>query len=383
VDGRYSANSTSDLRPEALDRFVADNITLTRLLANDPHRKLPDPGRYANRHGGDLQLFDEEGAARITAVELRRRAEQQEQAARSTKEDVKIVSVTGTAYDSLSESAMATSNGMEGSRQGTSFGLYTVVSAQDRGDRKPMGYHYVNRRRLADLPSVEVVGQEAVRRVMMELGAKPEKSGLYPCVIENRVVGRLLGGFRGPLSGNAIQQRRSFLADKLGKKIAAPVLTIVDDPWRPGGMASMTYDSEGMSTIRRPIIEKGVLKSFYLDTYYASKLGKEATIGSSTNLVFDLGNRDLAGLLRAMKRGILITGFSGGNSNSATGDFSIGIRGQWIEDGKPVRPVAEMNLAGNHLKFWANLVELGNDPHLSSATLAPSLRFKAVQFSGA
>jgi PmbA protein len=83
-----------------------------------------------------------------------------------------------------------------------------------------------------------------------------------------------------------------------------------------------------------------------------------------------------------MGRGILITGFSGGNANAATGDFSIGIRGLWIEGGKIVRPVAEMNLAGNHLTFWSGLRELGNDPFRSSSTVAPSLRFGPVQFSG-
>jgi PmbA protein len=226
------------------------------------------------------------------------------------------------------------------------------------------------------------LGREATRRALQELGAKPEKSGEYACVLENRIVGRLLGGMIRPLGGNAIQQRRSFLADKLGQKIAAGRLSIVDDPLLVGGLASRPYDSEGMSAVRRPVLERGVLKGFFLDTYYASKLGKEATIGRPTNLVFSPGKRDLPALLKAMRRGILVTGFSGGNANAATGDFSIGIRGMWIENGKPVRPVSEMNLAGNHLTFWKRLQELGSDPFRSSSTVAPSLRFAPVQFSG-
>ena len=137
-----------------------------------------------------------------------------------------------------------------------------------------------------------------------------------------------------------------------------------------------------MSLKKMPVFEKGVLRTFFLDTYYASKLEMEPTTGGQSNLVFSTGDKDLEGLLKVMGRGILVTGFSGGNSNSATGDFSIGIRGQWIEDGKIVRPVAEMNLAGNHLKFWKKLVELGGDPNPYSSWRTPSLRFDKIQLSG-
>ena len=137
-----------------------------------------------------------------------------------------------------------------------------------------------------------------------------------------------------------------------------------------------------MASVKRPIIEKGVLKTFLLDTYYASKLNMEPTTSGVSNAVFSYGDKDLDGLLKAMGKGILITGFSGGNSNSATGDFSIGIRGLWIENGKPSRPIAEMNMAGNHLIFWNKLVEMGSDAYLNASVRCPSLRFDKVQFSG-
>ena len=83
-----------------------------------------------------------------------------------------------------------------------------------------------------------------------------------------------------------------------------------------------------------------------------------------------------------MDRGILVTGFNGGNSNNTTGDFSFGIQGHLVEGGKLVRPVSEMNLAGNHLRFWKALEETGNDPFPYSPNRTPSLRFAPVQFSG-
>jgi PmbA protein len=382
VDGRYSAHTTSDLRPAALERFLDGAVAMTRVLEPDPHRKLPDPARYGGRHEGDLGLLDAAAAGALTAQERRRAAASLEAAARACPEKDKIISVTGTFSDTLSESVLVNSNGMEGERRGTSFFVVAQTSVRGKGNRKPSAYAYASRRRRADLPALVDLGQEATRRALQELGAGPEKSGRYACVLENRVVGRLLWGLIGPLTGNAIQQKRSFLADKLGHRLAAPLLDITDDPLLVGGLSSRPYDSEGMSAVRRPILARGVLRSFFLDTYYASKLSQEPTIGGPTNLVFSTGKGDLPALLRAMGRGILVTGFSGGNANAATGDFSIGVRGLWIEKGAVVRPVAEMNLAGNHLTFWRALRELGNDAFRSSSFVTPSLRFGPVQFSG-
>ncbi|MBI4701288.1 MAG: TldD/PmbA family protein [Deltaproteobacteria bacterium] len=382
VDGRYSANSTSDLRPEAVARLLDETTAATRLLAPDAHRKLAPPARYAGRFAGELGIWDEAGAAATSGAERRRLAQALEQAARSGPEAAEIISVTAGAGDEAAEAAMVCSNGMEGTVRSSSFSLWAETTVRDRGDRKPEGWWQAVTRERGKLPGVEQVGREATRRALADRGAKPEKSGKYPCVIEAFVAGRLLGDLLGPLGGQAIQQKRSFLADKLGKKIAGEALTITDDPWLVGGLGSRPYDPEGMSTQRRPLVERGVLRSFLLDTYYASKLGQEPTTGATTNLVFASGKRDLAALLAAMGKGILVTGFSGGNANAATGDFSIGIRGQWIEGGKPVRALAEMNLAGNHLDLWSRLLEPGADPYPYAALRCPSLRFGPVQFSG-
>ena len=382
VDGRYSSNSSSDLRPEALDDFLKEAVAMTRVLAEDKHRKLPDPARFKDRFEGDLKVFDQAGAEAVTAVNRRQTAKDLEAAARSGPKADQIISVTSSCSDTVSESAKVTSNGMEGIRQSSTFVVFTETSVKDEGGRKPEGWYYAVTRRRDELPPVEKVGGEATRRAFMDVGAKPEKSGEYDCIIENRVAARLMGGLLGPLSGRSIQQKRSFLADKMGQDVLGKVLTITDDPFVVGGLGSRTYDGEGMSLKKMPVFEKGVLRTFYLDTYYASKLGKQPTTGGQSNLVFAGGDKDLEGLLKAMGKGILVTGFSGGNSNSATGDFSVGIRGQWIENGKIVRPVAEMNLAGNHLEFWKKLAELGNDPNPYSSWRSPSLRFEKIQFSG-
>jgi len=382
VDGRYSLNSTSDLRPEALGPFLDETIAATRALALDPHRKLPDPKRYAGRFTGDLKLYDELGVAAVNAEVRQRVARELEQALRAAPGATELISATTGAGNVVEENTMVCSNGMEASTRGTYFWIYADASVRDQGDRKPIGSWSAVVRKKAKLPSVESIAQEALRRALVARRSKSEKSDKYPCVVEAAVTPRLLGDLLGPLGGQAIQQKRSFLADKLGKKVGSDLLTITDDPLLPEGLSSTTFDGDGMSTMRRPIVERGVLKTFLLDNYYASKLGTEPTTGGASNLVLPKGKRDLAGLCAAMGKGILVTGFLGGNLNWATGTFSLGIRGQWVEGGKPVHAVSEMNLSGNAIELWSRLLELGNDPYLYSSCRCPSLRFDRLQFSG-
>jgi PmbA protein len=382
VSGRYTSHNTSDLRPEALESFIANAIAMTRLLAPDPHRKLPDPVRYADRFRGDLGTDDPAGAASLDGAQRRRRAQGLVEAARSAPGADKIVSANSSWGDVEYETALATSNGMAAAERGTAFFCTAIVTVRDEEDRKPRDYWSTVGLILNQLESLDEVGRQSTRRAIARLGARPVKTGSYPCVIENRVAGQPIGNLLSPLTGGLIQQQRSCLADKLGAQIGNSLLTITDEPHLKGGFSSSSFDAEGMATRRMPVFEAGVLKNFYLDTYYASKLAQEPTTGGSSNLVFPAGTRDLAGLLKAMGTGILITEFRGGNSNDATGDFSTGVSGHWVENGELVHPIAEMNLAGNHLTLWKLLAELGNDPYLYSATRVPSLRFTELQFSG-
>ena len=159
-------------------------------------------------------------------------------------------------------------------------------------------------------------------------------------------------------------------------------MTIVDDPFIVSGRGSRLFDGEGMATELRSVVDAGILKTYYIDTYYAGKLDMEATSGSTTNLVFEPGEKDLEGMLADIDRGILVTGFNGGNSNGATGDFSYGIEGFLVEKGTLVKPVAEMNITGNFKSLWQNLVAVGSDVDPSRSWRMPSLVFDRVDFSG-
>jgi len=184
------------------------------------------------------------------------------------------------------------------------------------------------------------------------------------------------------LNGYAIQQKQSFLIGMKGMRIGSDLMNIIDDPFIISGRGSTLFDREGMATEKRSVVENGILKTYYIDTYYGKKLEMEATTGGTTNIVLNQGDKDLKGLLASIDRGILVTGFNGGNSNGATGDFSYGIEGFLVEKGELVRPVAEMNITGNFKHLWNNLVAVGSDVDTSRSWRLPSLVFDNVDFSG-
>jgi PmbA protein len=146
---------------------------------------------------------------------------------------------------------------------------------------------------------------------------------------------------------------------------------------------SAGFDRDGFPSRRRVMIDKGVLKEFFVDWYHSRKLGCEPTTGWPTNVIVPPGSRSLAEIMKSLGRGIVVTEFLGGNSNSTTGDASVGIVSYLFENGARTQAVAEMNIADNQLKLWPRLIEVANDPWMYSAWRTPSLVFKDVVVSGA
>jgi PmbA protein len=381
VDGRYASASTSDLRPEALAPFVAESIAVARTLAQDPFRGLAEPSLYGGQAAADLKLLDarygevtsEQRLALVKAIET---------ACRSVKGSEAIVSVTSGVSDILSETALVTSNGFSGSRADTQFWAGADVSVKDPDGRKPEESAYMGRRFVGELPGASEIGTTAARRALSRVGARKADSAVLPMVLDNRAAGRLVGSLFQALSGGALQQKRSFLEGKLGQEVGSARLDVADDPLVVKGLGSRLYDGEGIAAKRMPVFTGGVLRSYYLDTYYARKLKMAPTTAGQSNLSWTLGPKSQAELLSGVEDGILVTSFLGGNSNSATGDFSFGVAGFRIRDGKKAEPVSEMNVSGNHLEVWRRLAAVGNDPYEYSTLRTPTLVFDGVQFAG-
>jgi PmbA protein len=381
VDGRYAAITSSDLRPDALERFIADGVAMTKTLAPDPFRALPDPALYAGQAAVDLQLEDP-AYATVSPEQRRRLAQELENAARAVKGADAILSVTTGFSDTRAESVRVHSNGFRGARVDTSFWTSAQVSVKDGDGRRPEDYSAAGVRFLGELPAAATVGREAAERALGRLGAKKGASAVLTMAVESRAAGRLVGFLLGPLGAQALQQKRSFWEGRQGSLVASDKLTLLDDPLLPKGFGSRLFDGEGLAAKRLPLFEKGVLRSYYVDTYYGKKLQMAPTTAGTSNAAWALGDKGKDALLAEMKDGVLVTGFLGGNSNGTTGDFSLGVQGYRVRDGRIAEPVAEMNIAGNHLELWKRLAAVGNDPYAYSTLRTPTLVFEGVQFAG-
>lgn len=379
VDNKYSSISTNRLNnKEELAKFIEEAIAGTRYLAEDPARTLPDSSRYYMGGGADLKTLDGDFASVDPQQKVKDAFDLEKEVLGS---DERIVSVTTSYRDGLYGNVMVASNGFEGDTQNSYYSLYATVSVQD-GDARPRGFWGESAIFNRELER-EGIGKTALKKALDKLGQKKIASGKMPMIVENRqVAGQIVRPLISALNGSAIQQKNSFLIDMIGKQIGSGLLTIEDDPFIISGRGSRHFDGEGVAMKKRTIVDGGVLRSYYIDTYYGNKLEMEPNSGETTNLVFKPGEKDLDGLLAEISRGILVTGFNGGNSNGSTGDFSYGIEGFLVEKGELIQPVAEMNITGNFKEIWNNLVAVGSDVWTQSSWMMPTLVFDKIDFSG-
>lgn len=378
VDGKYGSYSTNRLDKKELESFIRNGIDSTRYLAEDEARVLPDSSRYYKGGKPDLQQFDDKfytlnpddkvDIARAAAEEV-------------LGKDERIISVGSSYSDGEGASYRLTSNGFEGESKSTWFAVSADVAVKGEGEARPSSSWY-DSAMFYDKLIKSGIGTKALERVLKKLGQRKAASGKYTMVLDPMNSGQLLSPLLNALYGSALQQKSSFLLNKLNTKVGSDKLNLMDEPHLIGARGARYFDNEGVATERRPIFENGTLKTYFIDTYNSKKMGVEPTISSPSLLVLQPGNKDLDGLVADVQKGILVTGFNGGNSNKSTGDFSYGIEGFLIENGKLVQPVNEMNVTGNMITLWYSLVAVGNDPRVSSSWRIPSLVFEGVDFSG-
>jgi PmbA protein len=379
VDGRYSGHTTNDLRRDSLGSFIRKAVAMTKYLSEDPHRKLPDPKYYRDIKEMDLEILDES----YDSIQADQRVElvSNLQTTMAGKSD-KIISSTAGYSDSDSEAIKVHTNGFEGVTRSTNYSYWVEVTVDGGDGGMYHDWRQANVRHLSDLPEAETLAAGAFDGALAKMGQTKIASGVYDMIVWNRAAGNPLYAMRGPMGGRALQQKRSFLDGKLGEQIASDKLTLIDDPFVKRGLGSAAYNGEGMAARKRTLIEKGVLKEYLINCYYANKLGVEPTGGGTFNLTFEYGDQSLDEIVGTVERGILVNGFIGGNTNGTTGDYSWGASGMLIENGKIVKPVNEMNISGNLIGLWNNLVAVGNDPYMHSSLRRPCLHFKDVQFAG-
>ena len=378
VDGRYALYSTNRLNKKELERYIANGVEATRYLEKDEFRRLPQPALYYKGDGKGLDTYDNDVEKVSVDDKL---ALIKSATAEVYDSDPRLISVASGYDDGASNTFMVSSNGFEGESNTTYFNISASTSMKGDGDARPSDYWYDSSIFWNKLQK-QGIGKMAFDRTLRKLGQEKIDSGVFPMLIDNTLTARLLSPVISALYGNSIQQKNSFLINKIGERITSEKFTLTDDPHIPQARGARWFDNEGTATQKRTVIDKGVLRTYYIDTYSGGKLNMEPTVQSPSVLICEPGNKNFDQLLASMKRGIWVTGFNGGNSNSTTGDFSFGIEGFLVENGKTIKPVNEMNITGNLLTLWKNVIEIGNDPRLNSSWRMPSIIFDGISFSG-
>lgn len=232
--------------------------------------------------------------------------------------------------------------------------------------------------------SAEEIAREAAHRVTRMIGAEKIPSENMPVVFERDQAAMLLGFLAGCVDGGNIYRQQSYLAGKLGEKIGADALTVIDDGLLPNGPGSKPFDGEGVPARRTVVVEKGVLKSYLLDTYSARKLEMNSTGNGSgaNNLYIRPGPSTPEEIIASVKRGLLLTDTMAFGLESTTGNISKGAFGLLIENGEVTRPVAEITISSTLAEVLKNITMIGNDLRHDGSIVSPTLLVSEVSIGG-
>ena len=453
IDGKYGTYSTNLLENEQLEDFVRRAVDATRMLTRDEFRKLPEASRCERNavDGVELGLYDP-AYAEITPRQRTEMAmagsifpgddvqknvpgdatdDASDNASYNASYDARvtdaapyrIISEECEWNDSVDDNYLIDSQGFEGRHTETSFSFWTEVTICAEDGKKYSGYSWKASTRLKDV-SAAGCSQEALEKAVAQMNPKRVRSGKKTMVVDCNASSRLVSPLLSALSASAIQQKNSFLEGCLGKKVFSQDFYLDDLARTPGKAGSRLFDTEGVATADRVVIEGGVVRMFFVNTYMAGKTGLEPTIEGvsrpvvrpfsvipdDTSVIPDLiGNlndksrltdsRSQPGMterkaqpimmetlsrediMRLCGEGILVTGFNGGNCNQTTGDFSYGIEGFLFRKGRIVHPVKEMVITGNMTDLWGSIIAAGTDAREGTRWQIPTLAFKDVTFN--
>ena len=388
--GKASAGaSTSDLSRQSVDGLVDEAVALARLTAPDPVAGLPDPGEFASTIP-DLDLEDPDGH-RLTPEEKIAIAQHAEAAALDA--DPRITNSEGAEFfERHARYAYATSEGFFAAYPTSSFSLTVSPVASSNGEMQRDSWYSTARRR-SRLDPPEEVGRIAARRVLRRLGARKVKTVEVPVIFDPETAASLLRSLAGAAAGPGLYRGTSFLLKRLGTRVAAPGVTVVDDGTIAGGVGSRPFDGEGLPIKKTVLVNAGMLDSYLLDTYSGRKLGLPSThhaarngggVGvSTTNLYLTAGETSPEELIGSVKSGLYVTELIGFGVNMVNGDYSRGAVGLWIENGELAYPVEEVTVAGNLLTMFQAVDGIGNDLVLRDRTSAPTVRISHMVVAGA
>jgi len=349
--------STSDLSPQALKDTVAAACNIAKYTAKDDFCGLADADLMAS-NVNDLDLHHPWDLSVDEAVLIAKQCEEAALAVDTRINNSEGASVsTGTGFFAYSNS-----HGFTGGYPSSRHGISCSVIAES-GDSMQRDYWYATARAPEDLQSAIEIGKLAGERTVKRLNSRKIKTCQVPVLFEAPLASGLISTLISAVSGGNLYRKSSFLLNSLGQQIASPLLNINEEPHIKKGLASSPFDNEGVSTMSRQLVKDGVLQGYVLSSYSARKLGLKTTgnAGGNHNLIVQSGGLDLAGLLKEMGTGLLVTELLGHGLNMVTGDYSRGAAGYWVENGVIVHPVEEITIASNMAEMLKMIVAVGND----------------------
>jgi PmbA protein len=387
---RVASTSSSDLTPDGIERLVKGAVSLAHVTSVDPFAGLPEPGEFGSL-SGDLGLSFDDVYSLPTEERIAwaRRAE-----AAALAVDSRLVNSDGASFDAATgHMIFANSRGFLGEYSSSFCSLVVSPIAQGSGGEMQRDYWWSQARAFRDLEQPEDVGREAARRTLRMLDARRVPTQQVPVVFAPEIARGLVGSIFGAASGDAIYRGASIFAGRLGEQIAAESVTVVDDGTIPGGSGTSPFDAEGLPTRRTVIVERGILRSYILNTYTGRKLGMKSTGNAgrglagnpyidSGNLFLEAGSQSVDEILGGIERGLYVTRLMGQGVNLVTGDYSRGAAGLWIENGRLAYPVHEITIAGNLKQMLRNISAVGSDLVFRGSTAAPTLRIDGMTIAG-
>lgn len=385
VGKKQAIVSSSDRSPEALAQMTERAVAMARSVPEDQYAGIADPSEIAKSFP-DLDLYD---AAELAVEKMNAMADTAEGAARA----VKGVTNSEGAECTVSRETVyyAASNGFAGAFSSSGFSLsVSVIAGEDTG--METDYDFDSAAFLKDMKDPAIIGKNAGERAVRALNPRKGPTRRLPVVFDRRVSGGLVGSLSGAISGTSVARGTTFLKDKMGEKIFAEGITVVDDPFMKRGLRSHPFDAEGIAPQKRNIIDNGVLTGWLLDLSSARQLKLKTTGNASrsassppspkpSNFYMLAGGKSVEELIGDIEEGFFVTQMMGSGANMVTGDYSRGARGFWIEKGRISYPVSEMTIAGNMKDMWKNLAA-ANDLEFKTGVDAPTLRIEGMTIAG-
>ena len=389
--GKRSASTySSDFSREGLDRMLNSALELAKITSEDPFGGIPEPSQLGSIPGNlDLYYSDVYSLAGAERIEYARRAEKA-----ALDADSRIKNSEGGSFDAATgHKIFANSHGFVGEYRRSYCSVAAIPIAQEENGAMQRDYWFSVSRNLKGLETPEHVGKVAAERTLRRLGARKVKTQQVPIIFDPLVATSILNHIFEGVNGDSVYRGASFLAGKLGQKIASENVTVIDDGTMVGGFGTSPFDGEGIPTRRTVVIENGVLNSYLLNTYTAKKLGLQTTANASRGLAgtpgigpgnyfLQPGSKTPQQLIADVKEGLYVTEFLGMGVNLVTGDYSRGASGLWISGGELTYPVEEITVAGNLKDMFMNISEIANDLEFRGSVAAPTLRIDGLTVGG-